>query len=195
MRAKTIVYEAGQVQGEEIKAFLALHFTEDKSQRPAFELGFMALSRSQARRLARKYDVELGTAEGLMEMVPLLDAAWAQGKFPPVQSHQDEITQRIKEEVKRELREDKDLMKALALEVLREKASPEGGEVSSAATFLPTSPSSPLSRYLAMTWPELRKEATDRGIETKAKGATRDVLVNALTAQDEQSGNLAPDGG
>lgn len=74
-----------------MRDFLLMTFQEDKSQRPEFSLEFKedgtggpfsALRRREMVQLANKYGIELNPNQPATSMVPVLNTAWIQGKFP-----------------------------------------------------------------------------------------------------------------
>ena len=178
-----------QVEGRRplnnIEVFLVQNVEHDGQQPIEFQLGFQALRRHQAQKLARDFDIELGNATAMTEIVPILTAAWNQGRFPAPKAPVDAIAERVKNEVMAELTSDPALLRALLVRAEGETASAPQSE----AFVSPAPPQSvdtriktPMELYLEMDWGALRAEAQRHGIDTKAKGATREAIIKALLA-------------
>ena len=145
-----------------MRDFLLMTFQEDKSQRPEFSLEFKedgtggpfsALRRREMVQLAQKYGIELNQNQPATSMVPILNTAWMQGKFP----------------------EPKDM----AAESFVNGLTPEVLELLKAKIAEPAVKSAPdYDDENEFPWPKLKSLAATKDINTH--GMKRPELVDAL---------------
>jgi len=92
----------------EIREFLLMHFEEDRSQRPEFDLGFAALRLVEMKKLAAKYGLEL--SDDMLDpsrkkdsAAAMMEAWWHQGRFP--KATKKTLAQQVMEEMTPEMLE------------------------------------------------------------------------------------------
>lgn len=159
-----------ELQVGPIRDFLLMNFQEDKAQRPEFTLEFKddgtggpfaALRRRELVALARKYNIEMNPNIPQTQMVPIMNTAWINGKFPkPKDMAAERFVQNLTPEVL-------DMISKRLAEGPKLVAERTGPDYSDENEF---------------PWPKLKSIAASRDINTQ--GMKRPEVEEALYRSD-----------
>lgn len=161
----------------EIREFLMMHFEEDRSQRPEFDLGFGALRLSEMKKLAAKYGLELtddilDPARKKDSAAAMMEAWWHQGRFP--KPTKKTLAQQVAEEMTPEMLES--LLEAKRGITGTAQLGPDAGEKGKKDSWVPNL-EKPFAEW---EFRALKSYASAQGINTH--GMKHGEILDAVTA-------------
>lgn len=160
-----------------IELFLHDHFTEDRTERPEFVLGFEALRKHELEALCDMYGVERRPDITKAELLPIVEVAWVNNKFPRPRTQ----TERLKDEAKQELLTDPEFLSQVAAQVAVQQA-PQPQQTFTPPHITqdpiaeqPKSPAMDASSLSTMGWHEFLAFAKESGVDVGKSDGTKGV--------------------